>query len=157
MFFKKNRQINELDQLIHRRDFETASTLLADLMQKSPKDATLLLQKAIIAFEQHDYDRALAASKEAVEQQPDNPIFHLAMGEVLYSQRECEDSIQALQKSLELSPDNPKAEYLLGLNQISLGHMERAAMHFEKVALEDRDFLFARLLTIGERWMQSQA
>ncbi len=155
-FMKRNRIVKKIDKLHREHNFAEAWTLLESLMEKAPNDSLLLLHAAIHTFETEEYNRSQQFIEKALALQQDNPILHLAMGEILYAKKDYEESVRYLQKALELSPDNPKAEYLLGMNYIMRGKWEEASQHFEIVAREDRDFLLARLLTIGEALFKQQ-
>jgi predicted Zn-dependent protease len=149
-FWKINRALTMIEKLSASRQFDDAERLIQGLIEKNPQDATLLLHAAVVAFEKGEIPKAQEITEAALKIQPDNPVLHLALGEILHKQQRYQDSINALKQSLLLSPGNPKAEYLLGINCIALNYHEEATQHFEKVAHEDKDFLLARLLTIGE-------
>jgi tetratricopeptide (TPR) repeat protein len=136
-FWKINRALTMIEKLSASRQFDDAERLIQGLIEKNPQDATLLLHAAVVAFEKGEIPKAQEITEAALKIQPDN-------------QQRYQDSINALKQSLLLSPGNPKAEYLLGINCIALNYHEEATQHFEKVAHEDKDFLLARLLTIGE-------
>lgn len=151
-FFKTNKALKQIEKLSTARRFDEAEAMLKTLLEKAPHDAQLLLHATVVAFEKGAVEQSKQLAETALKTQPDNPVMHLALGEIQLRLNDNAGSMQSLHRSLELSPDNPKAEYLLGLNCIALKHYEEAALHFEKVARDDREFLMARLLTIAETW-----
>ena len=148
--FKRNRQIQKIDQLIVERNFDEAWSLLNELLNDKSTDSTLLLQGAILYFEQKNYAESMQWLERGIGVDPDNPILHLAKGEVHYQLKEYDSALTSLKIALDLSPGHPKADYLLGLCYLATDREEVATLHFERVSRNDPDFLQARLLTIAE-------
>ena len=131
---------------------------IAEVLAKSPKDATVLAFKAQILLADYRIDEALAVIKDAVTIDPRSPQVQLMRGRVHVARNELEEARKAFNEALDLDRFGVGVDAALELAQL---HMRRREMdtsigYADQGVKTHPDSLEARLLLVRTLMIRSE-
>ncbi len=89
--------------------------------------------KALLAFDEGDYGRAVVNFEKGLEGDPENVAMLVKLGQTYNLLKEFDEAIDVLEKALKNSPDNPTALYEKGVAHFNTGDYADAFKEFESV------------------------
>jgi len=112
---------------------EDALRVLAWLSERSPKDASVDLDRGKVYIATGQFELAVEAWKKSVEKEPGhNPGAYFELGKVLYQGSELEASEMALLKAVEQDNNNPEYLSKLGIVALARGEVDEAISHLQR-------------------------
>ncbi|MEM9079086.1 MAG: tetratricopeptide repeat protein [Verrucomicrobiota bacterium] len=112
------------EQLIAKRDFNSARETLKQILQTNPVHSTAWAQLAALALLEEDPSSAQEALKKARQFWPDNPTVSATVGKTLASQYRFAEAIPFLQKASQEDPSSANILFELGSNQLRFGQSD---------------------------------
>lgn len=154
--FKKcgnSRTLKKAQKLILLGKDSDALKLLSDILSSDNSNSDIFLWSAVAKHNIKDYDGALSLINKAIDLNPQNSICKMVKGEILLALERYNESLEILTKALEDNPDNTRISYLLGVNHVRLGNIDKAASFFETPLQYDRELVDSRLLAMAEVYL----
>jgi len=100
-------------------------------------EADVLVARAVVAYEEKQYEDALAALQEALQLDAENVDAHYYTGLVRAAMGQPEQAIEAFEKARALHPTDDAIQFQLGLVYFSLGKYDQAQPLLESVFARD--------------------
>lgn len=148
---------NEGIDALAERDYPRAETHLRKALELSPDDETALYNLGVALHGQRRYPEAAETLERAVAgAAPVNPAPLIALGMVRYETGDFERARVALRDALRIDVKHPAAHYYLGLILLKEGRVDEATEEFEEVIAERPTFVQARMLALGEGFLNAQ-
>jgi len=129
------RELQEVNALVRRGEFERADALLASVSTILPGEPETLRLRGLLHHLRGRLDEALAELRAAHQRWPDNAAILNNLGGVLRDAGDSHGAIAALRKACEVDPQGAAGWYNLGVVLASLGRTDEAAATFAR-ALE---------------------
>jgi len=129
------RELQEVNALVRRGEFERADALLASVSTILPGEPETLRLRGLLHHLRGRLDEALAELRAAHQRWPDNAAILNNLGGVLRDAGDSHGAIAALRKACEIDPQGAAGWYNLGVVLASLGRTDEAAATFAR-ALE---------------------
>ncbi|MBR1798278.1 MAG: tetratricopeptide repeat protein [Bacteroidales bacterium] len=108
-------------------------------IDRSPKDADLLKQRAEVLFRMHKNKEALYDLTKANEYRPDDMEILLLQADVLFANGNAEESYKTLAKAETIEPDNIEVQLKLGELLFYIRDYDRALTTLTKVTDQERE------------------
>lgn len=90
---------------------------------------------------------------QALIEYSEHPVFLSLHGEVCYKLGDYDAADESLHRALSMTSGNLQVEYLLGLNYVARGDMEKASQYFDNILRYDPTLLQTRLLAMAESYI----
>lgn len=123
-------------------------------LEKHPKDASLLAERAMLLLELGRTKEAAYDIKRAVELEPDNVEYRLRQADVNFATGEIESSYKTLAEAERLEPDNMEVQLKMGEVMFYSRDYDRAIECLTKVTAQDennRTALFMKAFIYKEK------
>ena len=123
-------------------------------LEKHPKDASLLAERAMVLLEMGRAKEAAFDIKRAVELEPDNVEYRLRQADVNFATGEIESSYKTLSEAERLDPDNMEVQLKMGEVMFYSRDYDRALECLTKVTAKDgnnRPALFMKAFIYKEK------
>lgn len=148
----ENRQLKKAQKLILRSRYEEASNILSKFIeQHESSEAYLWLAIAKSCLKDHvEADKII---EKAFSLGLKTPFAKSVKGEILLHLERYDESLKFLSEALESEPDNTRISYLIGLNHLRKGDIDRASEFFEIAIKYDRELVDSRLLAMAELYL----
>ncbi len=150
LFAGKLKKIQKL--ILSGRDRE-AVVSLEKLLLNDESNPFVFLWLAVAKSNLKEYESALVKINGALELDSEKPVFKMIKGEILMHLGKYAESLPLLTQAFEADPDNTRSSYLLGLNYLKTGNIEKAATFFETALKYDRELVESRLLCMAELYL----
>ena len=112
---------------------DDALRVLALLSERSPKDASIDLDRGKVYVTIGQFDLAMEALKKSIEKAPShNSGAYFELGKILYQSGEFEASETALLKAVEQDQNNPEYLSKLGAVALARGEVDEAIGHLQR-------------------------
>jgi tetratricopeptide (TPR) repeat protein len=112
---------------------DDALVLAERLLERSPADPGLLMERAEAFFSRGENDAALDTLRGICAHHPDDPRAWLILGRNLKDHAWIEESLPALERAVELAPGNGYARTLYADVLVLLGRLDRARDEYLRV------------------------
>jgi tetratricopeptide (TPR) repeat protein len=119
--------IRRVVQLLYeRRRYHDADQLVQKLQEQSPLLGDLDRLAAVLAFERHDYDRALTLVQKSRLADSRDYRDHLWLGHLYRAAKQQAEAEQSLRRAVALAPDSPEAWVALVQHFVWVGEKGKA-------------------------------
>lgn len=140
--------------LLAERRYAEAEAKLRAAVDAAPEDETALYNLGLALHFQRRREEAAGILERAVKHAaPVNPAPLIALGMVQYELERFAAARESLLSALRLDCKHPAAHYYLGLILLKEGRVDEATEAFEEVIAERPTFVQARLLALGEGYL----
>lgn len=142
--------------LLAERKYAEAEAKLRQAVEAAPEDETSLYNLGLSLHFQRKRQEAAEVLERAVKHAaPVNPAPLIALGMVRYELERFDAARESLQAALRLDCKHPAAHYYLGLILLKEGRVDEATEAFEEVIAERPTFVQARMLALGEGYLNA--
>jgi len=117
-------------------EFKKAESLFKKVLEKKPKDASLLTNYALCIFEQRDPSRisiSIDALKKATELDERNANRFSNLGQSLFFSGDTEGAIRAFEKAISLEPKNVEFQFYLADSLLVTQKFKEAKAIFQNI------------------------
>ena len=101
--------------LQQKGELKQAENLYKQILSKTPDNPDAIHLLGMLAYQSHQYDKAVQMLSRAASLRPDAFIFHGNLGIALLALGRIQDAIHAYETAVSLKPDFAEAHYNLGM------------------------------------------
>ncbi len=133
----ENAILAKADEMLNKGKARQAATLMRDLIQAHPDNATahMELGAALASLAENDnYAEAIAEEEQAIKLDPKCYGARKILGHIYANQKKYTDSIKMLEEACALNPNSYTSKKDLGIAQMSAGKNTEALKSFEAAA-----------------------
>ena len=99
---------------INKKEYDSASSLLRNIVQNDPKDFPAWQQLATVYFIQKNYPEAETAYNSALQASPDYASALIGLGRLRIAEKNYQGAIEVLDHAVRVQPDSAQANFFLG-------------------------------------------